>query len=124
MNRVQAFSDNRRSGYTLTELIVVITIVLLLGGGSVMGAMKWTGWSEMNRQDEYARTLFIAAQNQMTEYSQSGQLPEFESAVRRAGAQNITSLIGSLKSSSGSPYQDIWTNAAKAGIAGNERKNY
>ena len=45
MNRVQAFSDNRRSGYTLTELIVVITIVLLLGGGSVMGAMKWTGWS-------------------------------------------------------------------------------
>lgn len=66
--------NRNQGGYTLVELIVVICIVLILAGGAVFGVMTWIRWSQFKEQNEYAKTLFSAAQNHLTEYSENGQL--------------------------------------------------
>lgn len=66
--------NRNQGGFTLVELIVVISIVLILAGGAVFGVMTWIRWSQFKEQNEYAKTLFSAAQNHLTEYSENGQL--------------------------------------------------
>ncbi|MCG4808401.1 hypothetical protein L0P46_11055, partial [Collinsella aerofaciens] len=63
------------------EQIVVIILMLILASGLVFGIMKWVEWTQFKRQNEYARTLFVAAQNQLTEYSESGQLTALKEQV-------------------------------------------
>ena len=63
------------------EQIVVIILMLILASGLVFGIMKWVEWTQFKRQNEYARTLFVAAQNQLTEYSESGQLTALKEPV-------------------------------------------
>ena len=58
--------NRNQGGYTLVELIVVICIVLILAGGAVFGVMTWIRWSQFKEQNEYAKTLFSAAQNHLT----------------------------------------------------------
>ena len=58
--------NKNQGGYTLVELIVVICIVLILAGGAVFGVMTWIRWSQFKEQNEYAKTLFSAAQNHLT----------------------------------------------------------
>lgn len=40
----------------------------------MFGVMTWIRWSQFKEQNEYAKTLFSAAQNHLTEYSENGQL--------------------------------------------------
>ena len=55
---------NRRKrnngGFTTVEQIVVIILMLILASGLVFGIMKWVEWTQFKRQNEYARTLFVA----------------------------------------------------------------
>lgn len=77
--------NKNQSGYTLVELIVVICIVLILAGGAVFGVMTWIRWSQFKEQNEYAKTLFSAAQNQLTEYSENGRLDKFRRVLASDG---------------------------------------
>lgn len=61
-------------GFTLTELIVVISIVLIIAGGAIFGISSWIRWVHFKEQNENARSLYLAAQNQIGEYSAHGQL--------------------------------------------------
>ena len=67
------------AGFTMVELIVVICILLILAGIAVFGISSWLKWVHFKEQNEYARTLYSVAQNQIGEYSAHGQL---ESKVR------------------------------------------
>ena len=71
-----SWENNRRKGFTTVEVIVVMVLVLIMAGGLILGIIKWVDWTNFKRQNEYARTLFVAAENQLTEYAQSGQLEE------------------------------------------------
>lgn len=77
--------NKNQGGYTLVELIVVICIVLILAGGAVFGVMTWIRWSQFKEQNEYAKTLFSAAQNQLTEYSENGRLDKFRRVLASDG---------------------------------------
>lgn len=66
----------RRSGFTLVELIVVMIILSILLTLSVMGILAWQDWSRFRQQNEYAQDIFVAAQNQLNEYSANGKLKE------------------------------------------------
>lgn len=68
-------------GFTMVELVVVIVIIMILAGGLIFGAMKWVEWTNFKRQNEYAQILFGAAQNQLTEYSESGRIEELRSSL-------------------------------------------
>lgn len=66
------------AGFTLVEQIVVLVLVLIAAGGLVFGIIRWVEWSQFKQQNEYAQTLFVAAQNQLTEYSRADQLTKVE----------------------------------------------
>lgn len=76
-DRKIVYQKNKNKGFTLVELVVVLVIMGILLGLSVMGMMAWQDWSEFNKQNEYAQTLFVAAQNQLQEYSSNGVLQNF-----------------------------------------------
>lgn len=67
-NRFQNF------GFTLVEMIVTIVIISILATLTISGIITWQKWSDYRRQNEYAQTLFVAAQNQLTEYGANGQI--------------------------------------------------
>ncbi len=63
-----------RSGFTIVELIVVIVVLLIMSAGIAIGISAWIHWTQFKEQNDYARTLYGIAQNQLTEYSAHGQL--------------------------------------------------
>lgn len=108
--RKQDARQKNKGGFTQIEQIVISVIVLILASGLVFGIMKWVEWSNFKRQNEYAKTLFVAAQNQLTEYSEHGQLPEFQELITEGsgGYQGVD--ITTLKDENGNPYEleSVW----------------
>lgn len=122
-------------GFTLVELIVVLTmmaIVLTLGG---LAILKWQDYATFNQENEYAQTLFVAAQNQLSEYSASGRLEVLQSDLKSddkygqlvAGnpTKGIVLDITTLTSESGDAYNksEVWSEAYKIDPTGGERAN-
>ena len=64
-------------GFTLVEMIVTFLVLGILLSVSVMSLVAWQDWADFNRENEYAETLFLAAQNQLSEYSENGTLSDF-----------------------------------------------
>lgn len=64
-------------GFTLVEMIVTMMLLSILLTISVMGLMAWQDWSDFNQANEYAETMFLAAQNQLSEYNANGTLEDF-----------------------------------------------
>jgi type II secretory pathway pseudopilin PulG len=86
-----------RAGITLTELVIVILIIAILAAAStpVLLSMIESG-RQMNRMN-IARTIYLAAQNQLTEMRTTGVLDEF---VESAGIDDdsntrVFNLLGS-----------------------------
>lgn len=102
--------NRNQGGYTLVELIVVICIVLILAGGAVFGVMTWIRWSQFKEQNEYAKTLFSAAQNHLNEYSANGQLGELQEAVSEDGNHVKVVDVESLRDTDGDKYDldKVW----------------
>ena len=73
-------------GYTLVELVVVMMIMAICLGLAVWGISGWRDWADFKRQNEYAQTLFVAAQNQLTEYSENGLLQELSENLPKNGS--------------------------------------
>ncbi len=85
LNRIQnsktrKVKDNR--GFTLVELIVVMVLIAIMAGLTVGGILAWRDWADFNRENEYAETLFVAAQNQLNDYSASGRLEAMQKALK------------------------------------------
>lgn len=117
-------STNRRklnnAGFTLVEQIVVLVLVLIAAGGMVFGIMRWVEWSQFKQQNEYAQSLFVAAQNQLTEYSRSGQLEK----VQDVGTVIATSekfVIDGITNGDGVEYElsSLWPESNKG--TGNQK---
>ena len=128
--RLQANNPNNRrkkksGGFTTIEQIVVIILVLILASGLIIGIMKWVEWTNFKRQNEYAQTLFAAAQNQLTEYSESGTLSELQGAVLDSQeieetGDNLFANGQILRGKDGEPYKisKVWPQSEGKG------KNY
>ena len=66
------------SGFTLVEMIVTVVIISIVCGLLFSGIAAWQRWSDFKRENEYAQTLFLAAQNQLAEYGANGRLGELQ----------------------------------------------
>ena len=100
------------------EQIVVIILMLILASGLVFGIMKWVEWTQFKRQNEYARTLFVAAQNQLTEYSESGQLTALKEQVTDEDGEYLHMVdVSKLMGKDGKPYdlKKVWPSSADKG---------
>ncbi len=72
---------NKNSGFTIIEMIVTMAVLAILLTVSVTGLFSWQDWANFHRQNEYAKMLFVAAQNQLSEYDADGRLKEFQDAL-------------------------------------------
>ena len=64
-------------GFTMVEMIVVIAILGIFLTVGVVGLLQWQRYSAYKRNNEYAQSLFSAAQSGLTHYKAAGRLEEF-----------------------------------------------
>ena len=74
------------SGFTLVEVIVTLVILSILLTGAVMGIASWNRNSIYKRNNEYAQTLFIAAQTALAQEAAAGNSGELLAYVENGGA--------------------------------------
>jgi len=64
----------QRSGFTIVEIVVVLVILGILCVLTVPNALGWLDYTELKRQNGYAKTIYSAAQTRLTQYEVRGQL--------------------------------------------------
>lgn len=72
-------------GFTLVELIVVLAILGIMCTAAVTGSLRWQDYADNKKNQEYAQILFAAAQTQLTQYGERGQLTAWRNGVSSAG---------------------------------------
>lgn len=109
------------AGFTLVEMTVVMVMLSILLSISIMSLVEWQDWVDFKRQNEYAQNVFVAAQNQLTEYSAHGTLEQF----RQENSAKVEALsLSGLTSEAGTAYNPakVWYEAQ--GKSTSEQKNY
>ena len=124
--------QHRQSGgFTTVELIVVIAIVMILAGFVATGLVKWIEWSHFKQENERARSIFVAAQNQLNEYAAGGSLEELQQTLRgRDGTYENLVPLELLTDTEGNQYdletilKKVWPESADKGqYAGKYRED-
>lgn len=102
----------RNTGFTLVEMIVTLVLLSILLTTSVMGLLAWQDWSDFKQADEYAETMFLAAQNQLSEYNANGTLKEFS---KRADSTDNHISLNDIYYDKGEAYLEdsVWTTVDK-----------
>lgn len=70
-------NEKKNSGFTLVEMCVAIVVFAILIGVSVFGILSWSAYSDYRRQNEYASTLFLAANDSLVTLKADNVLDEF-----------------------------------------------
>lgn len=68
---------NENKGFTLMELVVTFALLLILSSLGVVGVLAYQDYADYKRQNNYAQTLFVAAQSKLTDYSVRGEMDRF-----------------------------------------------
>lgn len=100
-------------GFTFVEMIVTMMLLSILLTISVMGLMAWQDWSDFNQANEYAETMFLAAQNQLSEYNANGTLEDFAKQTKNFSPAEVK--LDSIYYEEGQAYSDdsVWVTVNK-----------
>lgn len=100
-------------GFTLVEMIVTMMLLSILLTISVMGLMAWQDWSDFNQANEYAETMFLSAQNQLSEYNANGTLEDFAKQTKKYSPAKVK--LDSIYYEEGQAYSDdsVWVTVNK-----------
>lgn len=100
-------------GFTLVEMIVTMMLLSILLTISVMGLMAWQDWSDFNQANEYAENMFLAAQNQLSEYNANGTLEDFAKQTKNFSPAEVK--LDSIYYEEGQAYSDdsVWVTVNK-----------
>lgn len=74
-------------GFTLVELIVVLVVLGILCTLAVMSIIGWQDYADFRQNNEAAQSVFSAAQIQLTQYAERGQLSVLKNAVTGDGKE-------------------------------------
>ena len=74
------------AGFTLVELMVTLMLVAILIGMSVAGIVQYQRWASWQQQEQYAKTLYTAAQSALTQYEMNGRSDELQIDTAHKGA--------------------------------------
>lgn len=100
-------------GFTLVEMIVTMMLLSILLTISVMGLMAWQDWSDFNQANEYAETMFLSAQNQLSEYNANGTLEDFAKQTESLNPERVN--LDSIYYEEGKAYTEdsVWVTKDK-----------
>ena len=76
---------DRRKGFTLTELTVVLVIMAIITAIAVPFFVKYWKIAEFRKNESNARTVYLAAESKLTWYRSSGQWEQFQREVKKNG---------------------------------------
>lgn len=82
-----------KKGYTLVELIVVLTILTIFIGAAAFGLYSYTRYSKFKNYNENAQSIYTAAQQALTHYKASGQLNDFAKNVEKYALKTSSGKI-------------------------------
>lgn len=100
-------------GFTLVEMIVTMMLLSILLTISVMGLLAWQDWSDFNQANEYAETMFLSAQNQLSEYNANGTLEDFAKQTKNYSPAGVK--LDSIYYEEGKAYTEdsVWVTKDK-----------
>lgn len=110
INSIRQQRSNRRGGlqgnggFTLVELIVVLIVLGILVSLAVMGLRGWQDYADFKQNNEAAKNLFTAAQIQLTQYGERGQLSALKNEITNDGKEKS----GYLLSEEGINDNSVW----------------
>ena len=79
-NTYKRTNKRARSGFTLTEMITVVAIMVVLFAIAVPSITSIRRTMKMMELDSGAKTIYVAAQNRLSELRASGELGELAGA--------------------------------------------
>jgi len=83
-----------RAGYTLAEILTVLIIIIVLAAAAAPGLLSLAeSGRQINRMD-IARTLYLAAQNRLTEMRLTGQLDNFVTTLNLTDNERVYNRLG------------------------------
>lgn len=79
---------NRDKGFTMTELMVVLAVMAVILAIGIPAAYRYIKKAEFRKNEENAKTVYMAAETMLTYYRSSGQWDDFKKEVIRHGMKN------------------------------------
>lgn len=78
---------NRKKGFTMVELIVVLIILSIIAAIAVPFFINYWRKAEFRKNEENAKTVYLAAESKLTYYRSSGQWDSFKKQIEKKGIQ-------------------------------------
>ena len=76
---------NRKKGFTMVELVVVLIILSIIAAIAVPFFINYWRKAEFRKNEENARTVYLAAESKLTYYRSSGQWDSFKKQIEKKG---------------------------------------
>ena len=77
-------SGQKKKGFTLVELVVVLVSMTVILGIAIPSVLHYMKMAEFRKNEENAKTVYLAAESKLTYYRSSGQWEEFKKEVQAA----------------------------------------
>ena len=80
-------SRQKKKGFTLVELVVVLVSMTVILGIAIPSVLHYMKMAEFRKNEENAKTVYLAAESKLTYYRSSGQWEEFKKEVISQGKE-------------------------------------
>lgn len=77
----------KKKGFTLVELVVVLVILTIILGIAIPSVLHYMKMAEFRKNEENAKTVYLAAESKLTYYRSSGQWEDFKKEILSQGTE-------------------------------------